>query len=286
MNLARDLMKRLLHLFPLAIVKESFVKKGTSESVIEQITGEKTQQIIKNFAFSNYSQTRQNIYLYELNQNFPHANLVNADFPMDVEDRTIANGELKIHCLSKTIFKVLIGRTGENVDLSFYQPVTVRIMNNTLIIHFTKLLRNVASYFPVDDFPIKKIQLNDEAAVLADILEYFDNFQPTPLDINAGVKYLWNIDDVDCLKVLSRKNASAVMETMDGILLFKAQYPADYLITIQRPLEKTVFQYLKNDKYLCKEFTTEPTLGRISVNQFPDDVNQVKNVVSKILANN
>ncbi len=286
MNTAKDLMKRLLHLFPLATAKEAFDKTGTADVVLDEITDSQTQAAIKSFAFENYPITRQNIYIYQLNEVFIRADFDPEQFPFTVEHSESPQEELRIHSLPRTKFDVLIGRTGDRQNLIFIQPITVRLIGDILVIHFTKLVRNISYYFAENDYPVKISQDNQESDILAKVLAFFDDYDPQPLDINAGVKHLWEIDDVDCHKVLSRKAASSVMETMDENLLFKEQYPAEYLTIIQRPLEKTVFKYLLDDGYLCNLFTTEPTVGRISINQFPEDINQAKNVVSKILANN
>lgn len=50
MNSNRNLLKRLLKLYPIKVVKEYFQETGNFADAIESITGNNTQQSIKDFA--------------------------------------------------------------------------------------------------------------------------------------------------------------------------------------------------------------------------------------------
>lgn len=286
MNTGRDLMKRLLHLLPVQYIKDEFELTGNAENVIDDVTGAQTQATIKDFVFKNYAVTRQNIYIYELNGNFSRQGFNAANFPFTVENARTLQGEFIFHCLPKTKFQVYLSNPVVSTELNFYHPVTIKIFNRRLIIHFTKLVKNISHYFAEDRVARKASQENTEEEILMEILAFFNPYHPQPLDINVGVKHLWDIDDVDSYKFQHRKAFSSATEVMDGTMTFKEQYPAEYQQIIQTPLVKTVFKYLLDDGYLCKEFTTDPEKGQISINQFSQDLNQVNNVVSKILGNN
>src|SRR6187200_1055351 len=99
MNTAKDLMKRLLHLFPVATAKDTFDITGTADVVIEEITTHQTQAVIKSFAFANYPITRQNIYLYQLDKSFVQDDFDAEQFPLTVENSESSQAEFRIHCL-------------------------------------------------------------------------------------------------------------------------------------------------------------------------------------------
>lgn len=286
MNTGRDLMKRLLHLLPVQTIKSEYNLVGNAEDVIDVVIGSQTQTSIKNFIFNNYALTRQNIYIYDLSRNFSKQVFNSSIFPFSVENPRTVQGEFVFHCLPKTQFNVYLSNPIASEELHFFHPVTVRIANRRLIIHFTKLVKNVSHYFAGNRMAKKANQINTEEDILRLILEFFANYTPTSTDINRGVKYLWDIDDVDSYRIQWRKSFSSATEVMDGTMTFKEKYPPEYQQIVQSPLVKTVFKYLLDDDYLCKQFTTDPENGQISINQFSDNLNQVNNVVSKILANN
>lgn len=286
MNTGRDLMKRLLHLLPVHTIKHAYQLTGNAEDVIDHITGANTQSSIKGFFFSNYSVCRQNVYIYQLNRNFSLTGFDPSLFPFSIENSRTSQEEFVFHCLPKTKFEVYLSSPVASEELHFLHPVTIRIIGEKLSIHFTKMVKNVNHYFPDDRVARKANQINTEEEILQEMLNFFSAYYPRPLDINAGVKYLWHIDDVDCYKIQWRKAFSSATEVMDGTMTFKEKYPLEYQEIIRTPLVKTVFKYLHEDGYLCKAFTTDPENGQIGINQFSNDLNQVKNVISKILANN
>src|SRR5690242_14960304 len=97
MNSNRDLLKRLLHLFPIKVVKEYFGKTGNAEDVIDEISVDQTGPAIKTFSRTNYLYTKQNIYLFKLNRNFTRDSMAE-DFPYPLEAEAVNGNELSIFC--------------------------------------------------------------------------------------------------------------------------------------------------------------------------------------------
>ncbi|HMU10510.1 MAG TPA: hypothetical protein PKC54_10915 [Ferruginibacter sp.] len=286
MNTARDLLGRLLSLFPVKLLKSEFLETGNAEDVIDAITGNKTQKAIKDFVYANHDFTRQNIYLFTLNNNFNRGALP-AKFPFPTEKDAAVNGEHIFFCLPQTTFSVYLSNPTDKEDLLFYQPVIIRVKNKHLIIQYTKLEKNVnAHYLPAREAK-KASEDNSEEQTLAQILTFFEHaYTVTPNDINKGIKHLWHIDDLDCHKISWRNPHSISTETMDGTLTFKQKYPAEYKKIILTPISGSIWKYLLNDDYLCEGFTSDLTAGHISITRFPKLPNQVNNVITKILANN
>jgi len=286
MNTSRDLYKRLLHLYPIKIVKEHFDQNGSASDVIELITGNNTGTAIKAFAANNFLNTRQNIYLFKLNKNINTSD-IGDDFPFKIEAQTQSSNENTYFILPKTIFTVYLSNPTDKEDLIFYQPITIRLTNKILAIHFTKLNKNEKYYYPENRFPKKAGSNQTETAILNNIVDYFQTIcKVSPLDINPGVKHIWEADSVDCLKIQWRLPHSTNTATMDETLTFKEKYPEAYSDIILRPLGKSSFIYLKDDDSFCPGFTVNPSDGYISITSFPKFSNQVINVISEILANN
>ena len=210
-----------------------------------------------------------------------------ANFPIDIEDQSNSGGEYFYFCLPKINYKVTLFDPLAEDDLKFLQPLVIKIKNRILTIHFTKLEKTVSSYYPDNRAASRRSQSNHEAETLNKIISFFNtNFQTLPLDINKGVKHLWDNDHIDCRKVQWRRTSSVAMETMDEDLTFKEQYPIEYPKLITQPLSKALFKHLKEDEYLCDVFEADASKGLINIPRFPKDEKQVENVVTEILTNN
>ena len=286
MNGKRDLLKRVLHLFPAKILKEYWQESGNNESIIDTISASKSYLDILNFAFDQHNFTRQNIYIYDLNNNFHRASM-KQNFPMKIEKEAAIGNEYNFFCLPLTDFSVYLSNPTTKENISFHQPVFITIINKLLIISYTKLEKNVNSYFPLTREPKKAGATNTEDETLKQLIAFFEqDYTVTPTDLNKGIKYLWHIDDIDCHKIQWRNPHSITTETMDGELTFKEKYPQEYLSIIKTRIENSIWKYLIKNDYLCEGFTCNPSLGQISITKFPITPNQVKNVFTKILAHN
>lgn len=289
MNNSRDLVKRLLHLLPIKIVKEHFSVTGNAEEVIDEVSGSNTSATVKSFIFDNLRATKQNIYLYTLSSRFNRSTFDISTIPYTLEKEVIApSNEYNFYFLPRTSYSVYLSDPTDKESLVFFLPVLIRIKQKALTIHFTKLEKKINTYFPPNRLAKPAEIQNDEDKVLREILTAFSdiNYSSQPTDINAGVKHLWAIDAVDCHKIQWRKSHSVSTEVMDGTLTFKQKYPTEYTTIIQTPLENSIWKYLLTDERLCEKFSINPTKGTVSITQFPKDINQVNNVINKILENN
>lgn len=284
-NSVRDLKKRLLHLFPVKTLKETFEQAGNAADVIEIISAKNLTDLV-DFATSNYTITRQNIHLFDLDANFTRGS-IGADFPLTIEKETLSRGTYTFCCLPKTTFSVYLSDPMDKEDLVFYQPVFIICNRTSLRIHFTKLEKNVNAYYP-DDRQAKRAGVsNAHEAILRSILQYFAaHYTVTITDFNKGLKAIWAGDDIDCHKIQSQNTHSVRLETMNGEMTYKEKYPAEYAKVILTSLDSAQWKYLKDDEYLCEGFTADPSAGTISITKFPKNNNQVSNVISKILAGN
>jgi hypothetical protein len=285
MNSNRNLLKRLLRLFPIKIVKEYFNEAGNATDAIEAITGSHTPQQIKDFVKNSYLITRQHIYLFHLGQTFSQTQM--ADFPFKIEFESHLNGEHFYFCLPIIKYDITLYNPLAEDELKFLQPVIIKIKNRTVTIHFTKIEKTVSSYYALDRLAIRRSQTKNEIENIDKITNFLtDEFGLTKLDVNKGVKHLWDNDFIDGRKVQWRKNSSIATETMDEDFTFKEKYPIEYNVLTTQPLAKTLFKYLKDDDYLCSAFDSDPSSGHINIPKFPKNANQVIDVITEILTNN
>jgi hypothetical protein len=285
MNNNRDLLKRMLRLYPAKLVKEYFQENGNATDAIEAITVNKTQQAIKTFVKDHQILTRQHIYFYTLGANFNLANIAN--FPFTIESQSINNGEHTLFCLPKVTYKVTLYNPLQEDELEFLQPVVINVTQRTLIIHITKIEKTVGHYYQADRGAVRQGQTQNEIENLTQIANYFDQyFGLTKIDCNRGIKDIWDRDLIDSKKVQWRNNASTDTVTMDEDFTLKEKYPNKYVELVNDPLVKTMFKYLRDDNYLCDAFDADPSNGVINIPKFPQNANQVKNVITEILTNN
>ncbi|TCD27503.1 hypothetical protein EZ456_09945 [Pedobacter psychrodurus] len=284
-NNARNLKKRLLGLFPAKTLKENFNEDGNISDVIEILSGNLTDQAVYNFVRNHHTITRQHIYFYNLLRNFNPLSMI--DFPFEIFSQSANAGTYEYLILPEISYRVVLSNPLEQEEVKFLQPVMIQIKNQILTLHFTKLEKNVAPYFDTERIATKVSQTNSEQEILNTISEFFINaFGLQKLDINRGVKFLWDTDSIDSTKVQWRRDSSVATDTMDENLLFKANYRVDYDVLILKPLVKTFFKYIKDDEYFCTSFDVDPANGQLNIPRFPKNVNQVKNVITEILANN
>jgi hypothetical protein len=279
-------MKRLLRQYPVKLLKQSFNFTGNAVDVVDQIISSHTQQSIKDFALRNMFMTKQHIYMFSLQRRF-RPNSIPAGLPINILVNQQNNNEHWISGLNTITYSVVLTNPLQQEDLDFWQPVVLRFTSNRLIIHFTKNEKNVSFY--LND--TRKVHVsdrnNEETECLGAIIDFLDPiFVLSPLDFNRGLKHVWERDLIDSRKVQFVKDSSLSSETMHEQFTFKSRYPVEYQQMLRMPLSKTLMKSLAPNQYLCETFTVDPTAGQISIAKFPDDANQVNNVLTEILTNN
>lgn len=286
MNQQKDLYSRLLELFPISEVKRFYNLKGTAHEVIDAVTNQNGYtNSVKAFFNQHFVYTRQTIRLFEI-QRIPPTPLP-ADFPLAIESDTVVNGERIISFLPRTTFSLIVdGNPPSKENIVFFLPGRIVIRNKIVIIQFTKLKKTLSTYYPGQIIKVLSITNTDED-LAAQIVSWFGNTQAiTELDINKGIKHLWDKDVIDSSQSNWEDGLSKNSKTMNLKYLIKKDDALKYAEIIKGPLEKSLFLYLKGDGNMCSDFNCDPTRGLIIINKSPKSANQVENVINQILANN
>lgn len=288
MNHPADYLKRLLKLYPVSTIKESFGVEGSFNEFVDKIIPKK--DLIKSFAEDCHGLTKQNIYIFSIKKKYNKDDNLNG-LDLRVQTQKVSEtGEYIFFALPICKFSVYLN-INNNIkldEINFYQPLLIKISEKHLIIQFTKLEKNLSHYFPAENAARKVDENNSEEEILYNILSYFSlrGYNPLPLDMNAGIKHLWEIDTLDCHRISWLEEFSTAERKMHGDLTFKLKYPKLYEEMKHTPLGKSVWKYLIKDNYFCELFTTNVNTGVISVTSFPKTSNQISNVVNKILEHN
>jgi hypothetical protein len=123
-----------------------------------------------------------------------------------------------------------------------------------------------------------------EASILSHLKNVLDDLKP--LDINKGIKYLWNRDRFDGIRTKYRKPDSMVTEAMDAGKGIKHTYPDTYKAMIKSPLYDSIFKMDAEDKTSIKAFSSDPTLGYLGFSAYSENRGDTDNFVSEVIGHN
>lgn len=289
MNSDKDLIYRLLRLMPVSELKQLVAdSKGKNQvELISEVQNSQTLEDVKKEIVKQYGHLKQHVYIYTLRRTSKgtHVKSLLKDHFMEVG--------MKHYFFQKCTFTVkgiYEGTSGGNlsnrlepIHVEFLQPCMLKIENNRLVVCFTILEKSISSYLP--DYKIYEttVDLKEENSLCE--IEAQLKGSIVIEDLNKGIKYLWEKDIIDSKYVTFKKTASLSREIMDEELTYKETYPDDYKNVLNAPLQKTTFRITNSQFDMC-DFLTVPSDGMISFNKFPENKNQIENVITQIIKNN
>lgn len=288
MNSDLDLIHRLLRLIPVVELKKLVNDpKGKNQlTLIQEVQSTKTLDEVKREVVRFYGHLKQHIYIFSLRGSLSSnviQSLIEGHFnSSNGKDYFFKKYTYKVKAIDNRPTSAVRGVL-ESIDVVFLQPCTVEIRNNYVIIAFTILEKSLHSYLP--QYGIYEAKSDeDEDDVVSDIQSTL-NGSLHRLDINRGVKSMWNNDIIDSKYLTFKRTSSTTREVMDEDLTFKETYPSDYQDVLNSPLQNTTFRIINQHNIFC-DFVSNPTEGTVSIRKYPDDINQIENVISEIIRNN
>jgi hypothetical protein len=235
------------------------------------------------FAVQKFSFTKQNVQLLSHKLKMPKAielDLFAGTTPFAIH--VTQNGTAKFYFMDVHYqLHVLDKGTFTSYKITFKQPVKVEITKELILLQSTIMEKKIAPFFPSMEI-LKEEKLTPEEILFEQMLNHSTL---EAMDINKGVKQLWHDDLVDCPYITWKKSRSVSTERMDEEYTLKQQYPDLFKQIMSAPLNKTGFKFIKDVQHYL-DFQTEPLLGRLSFNKYPSHINQIDNVVKKILSKN
>lgn len=287
MNSPKDLNYRLLKLYPVKIVKEHFEPEETTQiEMLPEILNNNNAHSIHSFALENHNYTKQHISIFKLNSNFVRNTFNFNGLIIQPNQEIIVDGGYLFKFLPIIDYEVVLGDPYSETILQFYQPTSVKIIGDIIIISTTIMEKNLESYFPGRRvYDAKKSQGEDSTVKL--ITDHFElSYGLVSLDINRGIKYLWANDMIDSKYAKWKKSHSTTTENMDEEYTLKQKYPQLYQDIIQAPIGRTIFKNITDDDIINSHFSVDPSKGLISISIYPDNLNQTNNVLNEIISNN
>lgn len=279
----RELLERLLDLYPRAALLTAWemerVKKGPA---IDQIVGAAPMTDIFRFAAENGGRTRQHVHLVEAP---PNHQLLSPSVLGHPPLFSSTNGdETAFSYIVPLNFKVVLDGPLEHSTLSFLWPMKLVLAPNHARLHLTIMSKNVDSYYP-GRVVVRARPSLQEQDFLGALPAAIEAPNIVPLDINRGVKALWEADRIDSPKIKWKKAKSVTEQVMDEQYRVKQDDPDVYVDAQAKPLLATLFEFRAGDA-IVDYFKVDPTYGRVFFRRFSRESSSVDNVVREILAAN
>jgi len=289
MNTDKDLLTRLLKLFPIKAVKEHFDLQGKWDEIIVEIFAKHPQKVIFDFVSANIDYTRQHVHICSLQRVFRSSSFDTEGFPLPILTAVNLNNECTIVALPVITFNVLVTKPYEETTVQFYQPIKVTLKNRHLIIQVTTLEKNLSHYFEGERKVVDSSREPHEEYNLSAIQYFVDSkgLDARKCDIHKGIKKLWEDEIIDCKYLKRKKSKSTDTTTMDENYTIKRDYPDEYEGMKDKPLLKTLFRYIgEKPEYFCEHFNADPMQGVLGIASFPENTSQIQNIVNDILEHN
>jgi hypothetical protein len=290
MNNQKDLLKRLINLYPVKIIKDYFGIKGHYDDLSKQIVDSNAAVDIFKFAVDNINYSRQHVYIFDLDPRFNPSKFSLEDFPLEIKKQNNLGSILLIYSMPLVQFDISILNPYEETIIKFYQPIKIKISSKHLIFQVTTLEKDLSHYFKGAGGTNRRVvdskRKNGEDVSMNSVIEFLRNkynYTSAKSDIHKGIKKLWRDGVIDSKYVKHKRSRSTSSEAMDEDFTFKDTYPQEFEDLMQHPLIKTLFKYKKDDKLLCEHFHADPINGQIGVSSFAENIDQIEKTINEII---
>jgi len=289
MNTKKNLLIRLLKLFPIKSVKEHFgIKTSKRDFVIDEVIEKYSEDNILKFACEKFDYSKQHIYIYS--HNLKKLSDFGASIFPDLECYQFLN-EPKIKSyfyFYETTYSVLILNDQiQRAEVNFKVPLKVVVDDKYIILYFTIVEKNISTYIENSNRVLNFGKSTDEKILSVKLYNEVSSLcSLNLLDLNKGIKYLWESNFIDAPYVKWKRSKSTSTETMDEEYTLKEQYPDIYNQIMNAPIKKTIFKFLIKSEISYNHFIVDPTEGKISFTTFAENIKDKEYVIGKILQHN
>lgn len=286
-NNARGVRKRLLGLFPKATI-QSFpqVHQGmTKAEGIDAVVETVGLDTVRDFVVRRFGRLHQHVYIFErrsargsLETTTPFGKA-----PFRAEGTT--GGERHHFYLLDLIYELVLDAPLDRSEVRFLWPVKIVTGESHVRVHLTIMAKDLKAYTPEGRPVIRSSPKPNRRELLTGFPASLGLDTGGPLDINRGVKTLWEADEFDAVTVHSKRSRSTSREVMDEEFTVKQDDPTLYAGLWARPLYHASFKL--NPSLACiKRFVAKPTRGILEFRQYSLSDECVDDVARRILAAN
>jgi cell wall assembly regulator SMI1 len=273
---------RLLELFPVGSLRKQWPrKKGKKPDVIDGIVKTVPPADVQRFAWDKFGLLRQHIRLLTTSgaPSKPPLSVLSIAQPIFTRGKPTTEWFYLIPLEIKFVYGS--PPTEARIDLPW--PVRLRFESGTFVAQFTTIEKDLSAHVPSGE-PVFGVRRSIE---VSDVLDDASSTLGTlvELDVNKGVKHLWNIDSIDACRAGWEETVASNVKNMHVSHLLKRDDPKAFAVAIKAPLMKSVFERLASIDW-PEILTVDCQYGEIAITRYSDSETAVDNVVREILKHN
>ena len=278
----RPELNRLLNLYPVHALRQQWAFKGKKDEIIDQIGRQADRKDIKTFLHAYLTCCKQHVYLYshEIDpSDLPRFRITDAEKEHDVTEGTTR----RVLYVAKLDYRVIFTEPLREETLTFLWPMRLDFTPNNLIVRFVTMEKDLRTYF---DEPSKTVSRSVTEIQILDHLQQSLGLER--LNINRGLKHLWDADSIDGLLAKFQKSESTQTETMHGTKGLKETYPNLYREVKNAPLTNVVFKTIsKGEKRASiSYFSADAGKGSLSFSTYSEQPGDTVSFVEEIIRHN
>ena len=269
-------VERLLALFPIGHLRETWNYKGSKEELCKQVADIGDNEKILGFVDEYFSCCKQHIHVYSRDANItqpPRALLPG------VERAVHVRGDHALYIVNSS-YRVIFTDDLERAELAFLWPVRVDLLFDNLIVRFVTLQKDLRTYFD------RPLLVNGRTVDESDVLSNVELLDVTATDIHKGIKRLWHADFMDATRAKYKKPKSTAWEAMDEAKGIKAENPTLYEELRRAHLEETHFLVPEAKGKSVSALTANPSIGYVAFTRYSKGKGDTDFVINEILKHN
>jgi len=273
-------LRRLLEFFPAPKLKYEWpgLKGQKKEDACQLIAGTGDHARIGTFLMANFAHCRQHVLLLsrQKKESDPLAALPHSDLLGE------PHGGVSFH-LATVQYSVYLLDPVEEVQISVLWPIKIEQQDEITLLRTFVLERDPSNYS--GRTLLKAVRHFDEKKLASDLAQ----LGLPGLDINKGVKALWDSKAVDAPRVRYKESGSTNTVDMDDGMGLRDTKPEAYEEIVKKPLLNTNFRPQsdpEDPEKAQKIFQANPTFGRLGFTSYSEDPGDTDAVIKSILQNN
>jgi hypothetical protein len=274
-------LNRLLGLYPISSLKEKWPKHGNKEDTLTWIVRNIDLREIIAFLDGHFSCCKQHINLFTHQndvKNLPNFRLPSAEKVADITE----GDNRRLLYIAEVEYHVVFTEPLREDKITFLWPICLEFSKGLLAVRFVKMEKHASAYF---EEPSKTLSRSlSEVMVLRHLHTVLSSLKI--LDINKGIKHLWDNDKFDGVIAKFAKSASIQTESMHPGKGFKQNYPDLYRTLHSAPLGPGAFRVSKSAELSFASFSSDPTGGTISFSTYSEIQGDTDRFVAEIIKSN
>lgn len=274
-------LSRLLSLYPVNVLRAAWSFKGKKDEIVDQIVRKTEAKDLKTFLDAYLTCCKQHVYLFSHRNDA--ANLPRFRMPDAEKEHDVTEGVTRrLLYLAKLDYRVIFTDELREETLTFLWPIRLDFTEKNLVVRFVTMEKDLRAYF---DEPSKTVSRSiTELQILGHLQAALTDL--TPLNINRGLKYLWDRDRIDGLLARFQKAESTQTEAMNGAKGLKQTYPNLYRELKTAPLSNVIFKLITEDKKGLSTFSADASRGSLSFYTYSENPGETVSLVGEIIKNN